>query len=98
MELEEFDFSKIEKLILGNVKFMNHCLEETRKRNEVLKEELKTTYGKLIGLGTPYEEFICIARKVKVEFDKYLSIVREYLLQQMRKEELVFRKSKRRKK
>lgn len=65
-----------ERAALDQVKFVNSILEELRKRNEALQQQLGTTYAKLVGLGTPYEKAIFIMRQVKTELDGYLAVVR----------------------
>jgi len=69
-----------EQIILDNVKFINLVLQEVRKRNSSLQEELNMNYAKKIGLGTPYEEAIKSLRKVKKELDCYLEIIRKEVL------------------
>lgn len=71
MTLEE-----TERSVLSEVKFINLMLEECRKRNKTLSETLGMSYGKLIGVGTVYEEAIHSLRKVKGELDEYLKVVR----------------------
>jgi len=75
MQLEQ-----IEAEILENVKFISAVLEEARRRNKLLEEHLGASYGKYIGMATPYEEMIAASRKVKGEFDQYLASVREQLV------------------
>ena len=70
----------VEKVILDNVKFINLMLQEIRKRNTSLREDLGMSYAKLVGLGTPYEEAIHAMRQVKAEFDGYLKVVRGQIL------------------
>ena len=91
--IEDLTLNEVEKIILDNTKWMDFVLEETRKRNAVLQEELKNSYGKLLGLGTPYEELINKARQVKTEFDKYLKIVRDQFKKQLKKEQMFIKKS-----
>jgi len=67
---------EVERTVLSEVKFINYMLEECRKRNKTLSEEVGMSYGKLIGVGTVYEEAIHALRKVKGELDKYLGVVR----------------------
>lgn len=91
--LKDLSLNEVERIILDNTKWMDFVLEETRKRNTVLQEELKNSYGKLLGLGTPYEELINKARQVKTEFDKYLKIVRDQFKEQLKKEKMFIKKS-----
>ena len=91
--LKDLSLNEVERIILDNTKWMDFILEETRKRNTVLQEELKNSYGKLLGLGTPYEELINKARQVKTEFDKYLKIVRNQFKEQLKKEQMFIKKS-----
>jgi len=69
----------VEAEILENVKFLSSVLEEVRKRNKMLEERLGVSYGKFIGIATPYEEMVAVCRTVKGEFDQYLEVVRELL-------------------
>ena len=96
--IEDLTLNEVEKIILDNTKWMDFVLEETRKRNTVLQEELKNSYGKLLGLGTPYEELINKARQTKTEFDKYLKIVRNQFKEQLKKEQMFIKKSQKGKK
>jgi len=91
--LKDLSLNEVESIILDNTKWMDFVLEETRKRNTVLQEELKNSYGKLLGLGTPYEELINKARQVKTEFDKFLKIVRDQFKEQLKKEQIFIKKS-----
>ena len=91
--IKDLSLNEVERIILDNTKWMDFVLEETRKRNTVLQEELKNSYGKLLGLGTPYEELINKARQVKTEFDKYLKIVRDQFKEQLKKEQIFIKKS-----
>jgi len=91
--LKDLSLNEVESIILDNTKWMDFVLEETRKRNTVLQEELKNSYGKLLGLGTPYEELINKARQVKTEFDKFLKIVRDQFKEQSKKEQMFIKKS-----
>lgn len=70
----------IERLILDQVKFVNFILKEAKKRNKILSDNLSMSYAKLIGLKTPYEEMIHWTRKIKREFDMYLSLIREHMM------------------
>lgn len=72
---------RAEQLVLKQVKFINLMLQEIRTRNTELQEALGQSYAKLIGLGTPYEEAIHSLRKVKVEFDTYLKILRNHMVE-----------------
>jgi hypothetical protein len=92
-DIEGLTLNEVEKIVLDNTKWMDFVLEETRKRNIVLQGELKNSYGKLLGLGTPYEELINKARQVKNEFDKYLKIVRNQFKEQLKKEQIFIKKS-----
>lgn len=65
-----------ERAALDQVKFVNSILEELRRRNESLQQELGMTYAKMVGLGAPYEKAIFIMRQVKTELDEYLSMLR----------------------
>ncbi len=69
----------VEAEILENVKFISNVLEEIRKRNKELEEKLGSSYGKFIGIATPYEEMVNSCRTVKGEFDQYLEVVRDLL-------------------
>jgi len=91
--IKDLSLNEVESIILDNTKWMDFVLEETRKRNTVLQEELKNSYGKLLGLGTPYEELINKARQVKTEFDKYLKIVRDQFKERLKKEQMFIKKS-----
>lgn len=91
--IKDINLNEVESIILDNTKFMDFILEETRKRNVVLQDKLKNSYGKLLGLGTPYEELINKARQVKTEFDKYLKIVRDQFVEQSKKEQMFIKKS-----
>lgn len=73
-----------EQIILNEVKFVGSVLEEIRRSNKQMEKELGTSYAKLIGLGTPYEEAIHALRKVKSELDIYLKLIRERMLEQMK--------------
>lgn len=75
-----------EKYILAQVKFLNYVLKELRERNKILKNELGPTYGKLLGLSTPYEEAIHSLRQVKAEIDQYLQILRMEITRQYEEE------------
>lgn len=90
---EDLTLNEVEKIVLDNTKFMDFILEEIRKRNTVLQGELKNSYGKLLGLGTPYEELINKARQIKTEFDKYLKIVRDQFKERSKKEQMFIKKS-----
>lgn len=92
---EDLTLNEVEKIVLDNTKFMDFILEEIRKRNTVLQGELKNSYGKLLGLGTPYEELINKARQVKSEFDKFLKIVRDQFAEQSKREKIAINKSQR---
>lgn len=85
MSDEHISIWRAERTILSQVKFVNLVLEELRKRNKILSDDLGMTYGKLIGLGTPFEELIHHTRKVKVEFDDYLRILRGMILKEEKK-------------
>lgn len=91
--IKDLSLNEVENIILDNTKWMDFVLEETRKRNTVLQEELKNSYGKKIGLGTPYEELINKARQVKTEFDKYLKIIRNEFKERLKKEQMFIKKS-----
>jgi hypothetical protein len=65
-----------ENLVLSQVRFINVVLEECRKRNQDLADKFGPAYGKFVGLGTVYEEAIHSLRKVKLELDEFLDIVR----------------------
>ncbi len=91
--IKDINLNEVESIILDNTKFMDFILEETRKRNAILQEKLKNSYGKLLGLGTPYEELINKARQVKTEFDRYLKVVRDQFVEQSKKEQMFIRKS-----
>jgi len=91
--IKDLNLNEVESIILDNTKWMDFILEETRKKNAVLQEKLKNSYGKLLGLGTPYEELINKARQVKTEFDKYLKIVRDQFKEQLKKEQMFIKKS-----
>jgi len=91
--IKDLTLNEVERIILDNTKWMDFVLEETRKRNTILQEELKNSYGKLLGLGTPYEELINKARQVKTEFDKFLKIVRDQFKEQSKKEQMFIKKS-----
>jgi len=91
--IKDLNLNEVESIILDNTKWMDFILEETRKKNAVLQEKLKNSYGKLLGLGTPYEELINKARQVKTEFDKYLRIVRDQFKEQLKKEQIFIKKS-----
>ena len=91
--IKDLSLNEVESIILDNTKWMDFILEETRKRNTVLQEELKNSYGKLLGLGTPYEELINKPRQVKTEFDKYLKIVRDQFKEQSKREQMFIKKS-----
>jgi hypothetical protein len=67
---------EVERTVLSEVKFINYMLEECRKRNKNLSDEMGMCYGKLIGVGTVYEEAIHALRKVKGELDEFLRVVR----------------------
>ena len=69
-----------EVLVLNNVKFIGNILEEIRRSNKEMANEVGMSYAKLVGLGTPYEEVIFALRKVKTELDTYLKILREQIL------------------
>lgn len=73
----QLNLQRAEQIALEQVKFVNVVLQEIRRRNELLKEELGMSYAKYVGLSTPYEEAIFHLRKVKKEFDEFLAVVRE---------------------
>lgn len=77
---KEISIEQAESLVLEQVKFVDFVLEQARKRNEELATGLGMSYGKLVGLGTPFEEVIHSMRKVKKELDGYLKVLREQLL------------------
>ena len=91
--IKDLSLNEVENIILDNTKWMDFVLEESRKRNAVLQEELKNSYGKLLGLSTPYEEFVNKARQVKTEFDKFLKIVRDQFKERLKKEQMFIKKS-----
>lgn len=93
--IKDLSLNEVENIILDNTKWMDFVLEETRKRNTVLQEELKNSYGKLLGLGTPYEELINKARQTKTELDKYLKIIRNKFAEQLKKEKYSEKKDRR---
>jgi len=95
--IEGLTLNEVEKIVLDNTKLMDFILEEVRKRNTVLQGELKNSYGKLIGLGTPYEELINKARQVKSEFDKFLKIIRSQSVEELKREKIAISKSQRKK-
>ena len=74
--MTQITLSEAEQVVLGNVKFINLILEEVRKRNKENEALLGMSYGKIVGVGTVYEEAICALRKVKSELDNYLNLVR----------------------
>jgi len=75
-----------ENILLNQVKFVGDILEALRKRNTNLEKEIGMNYAKIIGLGTPYEEAIHSMRKVKRELDVCLKVLREYMVEQMKKQ------------
>ncbi len=91
--IQDINLNEVESIILDNTKWMDFVLEESRKKNAILQEKLKNSYGKLLGLGTPYEELINKARQVKTEFDRYLKIVRGLFTEQSKKEQMFIKKS-----
>jgi len=95
--IEGLTLNEVEKIVLDNTKLMDFILEEVRKRNTILQGELKNSYGKLIGLGTPYEELINKARQVKSEFDKFLKIIRSQSVEELKREKIAISKSQRKK-
>ena len=72
-----------EKLVLENVKFIGSILEEIRRSNKIMAEEIGMSYAKFVGLGTPYEEAIFALRKVKTELDIYLKILRDKMVEDL---------------
>ena len=71
-----------ESMVLDQVKFINFVLEECRRRNKDLSDVFGASYGKLIGVGTVYEEAIHSLRQVKTELEKFLALVRDDLRKQ----------------
>lgn len=67
----------IENSILRAVKVIETILQEVRQEDKVLKEVLGMSYAKYVGLSSPFEEAVNALRKVKEEFDRYLSTVRD---------------------
>lgn len=82
----------VEAEILENVKFIAHVLEEIRRRNKELEEGLGSSYGKFIGIATPYEEMINSCRTVWGEFNGYLEIVRDLLRDKYKRNQRKIRK------
>ena len=72
----------IEKLLADQVRFLDIMLQETRKRNKLMSETLDSSYAKLIGLGTPYEECIHALRDVRKDINTYLSIIRDKIVKE----------------
>lgn len=75
----------IEKIFADQVRFLDIMLQETRKRNKLLKETLdSTSYAKLIGLGTPYEKCVYSLREVRREMSMYLSVIRDKIMREQK--------------
>jgi len=91
------NIQQVEYLILDHVKFLGSVLQAMRKKNKKLKEVFGMSYGKLIGLATPYEEAIHSLRKVKCEFDQYLKIIRDEMMKKMKQDYEVMKKKRRNK-
>ena len=72
----------IEKMLADQVRFLDIMLQETRKRNKLMSETLDSSYAKLIGLGTPYEECIHALRDVRKDINTYLSIIRDKMMRE----------------
>jgi len=72
----------IEKMLADQVRFLDIMLQETRKRNKLMSETLDSSYAKLIGLGTPYEECIHALRDVRKDINTYLSIIRDKIVKE----------------
>jgi hypothetical protein len=75
-----------ENLLLDQVKFIGQILEALRRRNQNLAKELGMNYAKIVGLVTPYEEAIHSMRKVKRELDVCLKLLREHMIDNMKKQ------------
>lgn len=68
----------IEKTIADQVRFLDIMLQEVRKHNKIVNSILvDSSYAKLIGLSTPYEECIHALREVRKGLNSYLSIIRD---------------------
>ncbi len=85
-----------ENILLEQVKFVGQILEALRKRNSKLSEEVGMNYAKIVGLVTPYEEAIHSMRKVKRELDVCLKLLREHMVENMKKQFNVPRRYKKR--
>jgi len=85
----------IEKLLADQVRFLDIMLQETRKQNALMKNTLDSSYAKLIGLGTPYEECIHSLRKVRKDFNTYLSIIRNTMIREEKSSSKRHQKKKR---
>lgn len=79
------NIDQVEYILLKEVKFVGALLEEIRRSNKIMHEKIGISYAKLIGLGTPYEEAIHVLRKVKLELDTYLKIIRDKMLSDMKR-------------
>ena len=75
-----------ESILLVEVQFVGKILEALRKRNTNLSGEIGMNYAKIVGLVTPYEEAIHSMRKVKRELDVCLKLLREHMVENMKKQ------------
>jgi len=85
-----------ENILLDQVIFIGKILEALRKRNQNLAGELGMNYAKIVGLGTPYEEAINKMRLVKRELDVCLKVLREHMVENMKKQFNIPRRYKKR--
>lgn len=79
-------FEQAEKLILNQVKFIDIVLQEIRERDKMLLQVLGSSYGKLIGISTPFKDAVNPLQKIRTEFGAYLKAARESLEDEYKKQ------------
>jgi len=82
--MEQPTLEYIENRILRSAKFVDLLIQEIRKENKELQEALGISYAKYIGLGSPFERALHVLKDVKKDFNNYLEIVRNQLLDRNR--------------
>ncbi|GAG23877.1 unnamed protein product [marine sediment metagenome] len=93
--MDNLSLEQIERKIQTSVKFIDTMLQETKREDKELHEVLGESYGKYIGLSSPFAEAVKALKGVKAEFDSYLKIVREELASKYRRMYKPERKKKR---
>jgi hypothetical protein len=73
----DIELEEVEQIIVGEIQFINYVLEEFRRRNKIVEEQLGMSYAKHTGKITVYEDAIHAVRKVKNEVDQFLVIIRD---------------------